>query len=143
MIKTFYWYQLHQNLGPLAISVKKILYDLLMIILVWGVFYTAFAASIGLIMNEEDEEKSSQGRTRTKCNCPEEEEEEYNAFHSWSANNSTSHSIDGVFKTMFWVFFDPGKPEYLGPYNARYLVQCKHYLINKIHLLYFKVIRVR
>ena len=129
MIKTFYWYQLQQNLGPLAISVKKILYDLLMIILVWGVFYTAFAASIGLIMNEEDEEKSSQGRTRTKCNCPEEEEEEYNAFHSWSADNGTKHSIDGVFKTMFWVFFDPGKPEYLGPYNARYLVQCKHYLI--------------
>ena len=125
MIKTFYWYQLQQNLGPLAISVKKILYDLLMIILVWGVFFTAFAASIGLIMNEEDEEKSIQGRIRTK----EEDEEEYNAFHSWWADNNTTHTIDGVFKTMFWVFFDPGKPEYLGPYNARYLVQCKHYLI--------------
>ena len=44
MIKTFYWYQLQKHLGPLAISVKKILYDLLMIALVYVVIFIAFAA---------------------------------------------------------------------------------------------------
>ena len=28
MIKSFYWYQLHPSMGPLAISVKKIMTDL-------------------------------------------------------------------------------------------------------------------
>ena len=106
-IKTFYWYQLQHNLGPLAISVKKSLYDLLMIMLVWGVFFAAFAAGIGLIMNEEE--------IKSRNSTSEGEEEEFNAFHYWLADNSTDHSMDGVFKTMFWSLFDPGKPEYLGP----------------------------
>ena len=83
MIKTFYWYQLHQNLGPLAISVKKIIYDLLLIILVYGVFFIAFAASIGLIMNEHQMSQSSEGNETNVMskednnNC---EEEDHNAF---------------------------------------------------------------
>ena len=119
MIKTFYWYQLQKNLGPLAISVKKILYDLLMIILVYGVFFTAFAASIGLIMNEDNDNGQMSGSPEENLNqtdetC-EEDEEEYNAFLSWFADNTTTETMDGVFKTMFWILFDPGKPEYLGP----------------------------
>ena len=124
MIKTLYWYQLFKNLGPLAISVKKILYDLLLIILVYGVIFTAFAASIGLIMNEGQKSESLDGQknqTNATTDCPEEkneEEEAYNAFRYWVADNTTKQTMDGVFKTMFWILFDPGKPEYLG--TSRY-----------------------
>ena len=123
MIKTLYWYQLFKNLGPLAISVKKILYDLLLIILVYGVIFTAFAASIGLIMNEGQKSESLDGQknqTNVTAYLEEknEEEEAYNAFRYWVADYTTKQTMDGVFKTMFWILFDPGKPEYLG--TSRY-----------------------
>ena len=52
ILKTFYWYQLHPSLGPLAISVRKVLSDICMISIAYLVFFVAFTFGIGLMMHE-------------------------------------------------------------------------------------------
>ena len=59
ILKTFYWYQLHQSLGPLAISVKRVLNDIIMISIAYLVFYVSFTLGIGLLMHENIDAKSS------------------------------------------------------------------------------------
>ena len=65
--------------------------------------------------NEGQMPRSQEGQhNQTNTTCKE-TEEEYNAFRYWVADNTTTKTMDGVSKTMFWILFDPGKPGYMGP----------------------------
>ena len=85
VLKTFYWYQLHQSLGPLAITVKKIMKDIFMISIAYLIFFLAFSFGIGLIMNESEEK----GKLKPKKNCEDDGDDNYNAFQSWFAPTNT------------------------------------------------------
>ena len=113
ILKTFYWYQLHPSLGPLAISVRKVLNDIFMISIAYIVFYVAFTFGIGLMMHENRQLLTPVQSPESPCNNTE-EDGGYNAFGSWFASKDTTEKNDGVFKTSFWIMFSPGEPDLLG-----------------------------
>ena len=101
--KLFYWCQLSSWLGPLAISIKKVFKDIVMVASAYFVFYLAFTVGIHYIMSVP---------VQPDDNCV--DPEESNKFYAFFTKNSS----DGALKSAFWSIFDPGHPEYLGCNNG-------------------------
>ena len=85
----FYWIQLVPWLGPLAISVKKVMKDIVMFASAWFVFFIAFAGGINFAM-------------RQVKNCPS------NKFRTFGFFENTTGPTDGALKATFWALFNPG-----------------------------------
>ena len=88
----FYWIQLVPGLGPLAISVKKVMKDIRMFAFAWFVFFIAFAGGINFAM-------------RQVKNCPS------NKFRTFGLLENTTGPTDGALKAVFWSLFNPGQRE--------------------------------
>eukprot|EP00092_Neocalanus_flemingeri_P006843 GFUD01007388.1.p1 GENE.GFUD01007388.1~~GFUD01007388.1.p1 ORF type:complete len:851 (-),score=173.68 GFUD01007388.1:141-2651(-) len=100
--KLFYWCQLSSWLGPLAISIKKVFSDILMVTTAYLIFYLAFTVGIKYIMSVPISTEDAK-----KCG----DDEIYNRFSTFFHKENTT---DGALKTALWSMFDPGHPEYLG-----------------------------
>lgn len=104
ILKLLYWCQLSSWLGPLAISIRRVMQDVAMVLTAYLIFFVAFTLGIHFIMSVPVPIDDA------KC----EDDEEKNGFSIlFHEENRTTQT---AWKTALWAFFDPGHPEYLGCY---------------------------
>lgn len=130
MLKILYWSQLHHILGPLSISIKKVIKDLILVATAYALFLIAFSVSITYILELSKLEFCDTDEVnRTLIHHNEKE------YHSETVLNQTvliveySYSQDKTFnhfrnytdalKTAFWSLFEPGHPEVVGCSTGR------------------------
>merc|ERR1719153_1522662 len=80
--KLFYWCQLSSWLGPLAISIKKVFRDILMVAVAYFVFYLAFTVGIHYIMSVPVQPDDN-------CN----NSEDSNKFYAFFTKNSSDGAL--------------------------------------------------
>ena len=83
---------------------KQIFEDIRVFGIALCVFYIAFSFGLGFNLV-------------FRGSWEDDREEVYNAFRWWGAGETSRHSLGGVFKTTFWIFFDPGQPQLIGKVN--------------------------
>ena len=87
-IKLMYFCQMHPTIGPIVISIKKIINDIFLVAVVFLIFLFSFGLGIYSVMRVTDD---------SVCD----------KTHSF-------HKLNDSFRSLFWNFFDPGKIEQLG-----------------------------
>ena len=127
LLKILYWSQLHHVLGPLSISIKKVIKDLVLVATAYILFLFAFSIGIKHILELSqlefcDEEEVHQVFNHTEdYHIVNRTYSELNRTlslveYSYSQDKTFNHfrSYKDALKTAFWSLFEPGHPEVVG-----------------------------
>ncbi len=85
-LSLLYWLQLHDRMGPLVINLRRVIFDVVTMAVIFAIIYFAFCAGITFLF--------------------------YSTLQDTSASAATNHSSFTLMQDFFWALLDPGQPDF-------------------------------